>query len=149
MNIAEEFAEHLVDLIRHDAQPGEIGSTIIRFLACRTDRGAGSYPLGPLLAQLEDELLRIASRLRAVPGSGYDMRLEVSDHAPDRIARKAADLRWVIREEAKKLTPTSGLYEYISGRRNNFAMSNRSSEGAEAQGSGRHSAKEGREAHPV
>jgi hypothetical protein len=106
MNIAEEFAEHLVDLTRHDARPDEINLAIIRFLACRTDRGAGSYPLGSLLAQLEDELLRIAARLRGDPGSGYDTRL-VSNHAPDRIARQVADLRWTIREEANKLKLTS------------------------------------------
>lgn len=103
MNIAEEFAEHLVALTRHDAQPDEISAAFIRFLACRTDRGAGSYPLGPLLAQIEVELLRIAAWLQGDPGSGYDTRLDVKGHAPDRIARNAADLRWTIREEARKL----------------------------------------------
>ncbi len=114
MNIAEEFAEHLVDLTRHDAQPGEISSEIIQFLACRADRGTGGYPLGPLLAQLEDELLCIASRLRADPRSGYDTRLDVSGHAPDRIARKAADLRWAIRDEAKKLAFTLSVHDALA-----------------------------------
>lgn len=102
MNIAEEFAQHLVDLTRNDAQSGEISAAIVRFFLCRTHYGIGSYPPGPLLAQLEEELLRIAAQLHAHRYSGYGL-IDADGQAPDRIARKIADLRWTIREEEKRL----------------------------------------------